>query len=334
MTCHDARERFSALVDDALGAAEREALAAHLATCGDCRRELQRVRDTVALLRAVEPARAPAGFVDRVLEAARPAPWPRRLLRALFLPWPVKLPIEAAAGVLVAVGVVYLYQATPELQQAARLESRTPTVAEAPRAATPEPAATSIEKKGAPAPPRARGEDLQRSTALRDTSRDTEQRRDSQNVQERAESAPSPGMVAGGKTEAPSARAGRVLEPSERTAPVAPAAPEPPADALKARRQAATPPAAASFVPPDVSGGLAVNDRDAALRALAELVARLGGVEDRRLSGLEGWIVELTIPRDAYAEFARQLARLGRWQPTREPAELPARVRIVLRITG
>ena len=40
MTCHDARERLSALVDDALGAAEREVLAAHLATCGDCRREL------------------------------------------------------------------------------------------------------------------------------------------------------------------------------------------------------------------------------------------------------------------------------------------------------
>ena len=122
MTCHDARELLSAAVDDALGAAERDRLDAHLGTCADCRRELQRVRDTVALLRAVEPARAPAGFVDRVLAAARPTPGPRRLLRALFLPWPVKLPLEAAATVLVAIGVVYLYQATPELQRAARLE--------------------------------------------------------------------------------------------------------------------------------------------------------------------------------------------------------------------
>jgi hypothetical protein len=333
MTCHEARELFSALIDDALGGEERVVLDAHLATCADCGRELQRVQDTVALLRAVEPARAPSGFVDRVLEAARPASWPRRLLRALFLPWPVKLPVEAAAVVLVTVGVVYLYQATPELQQAARLESPAPTVAEAPRAATPQPSETSIEKKDAPAPPRARAENLQRSTASSDTSGDTEQRRDRQNFQRDAEPAPSAGMVAGGKTEAPPARSGRVPETRESPAP---AAPESPADALKARRQASTPPAVTSFAPPDVSGGLAVNDHDAALRAVAELVARLGGVEDRRHSGPEGSIVELTIPREAYAEFARQLARLGRWQPTREPTELelPARVRIGLRITG
>jgi len=108
MTCHEARELFSALIDDALGGEERAVLDAHLATCADCGRELQRFRDTVALLRAVEPARAPAGFVDRVLQTARPASWPQRLLRALFLPWPVKLPVEAAAVVLVTVGVCLL----------------------------------------------------------------------------------------------------------------------------------------------------------------------------------------------------------------------------------
>ena len=330
MTCHEARELFSALMDDALGGDERVVLDAHLATCADCRRELQRVRDTVALLRAVEPARAPAGFVDRVLEAARPASWPRRLLRALFLPWPVKLPVEAAAVVLVTVGVVYLYLATPELQQAARLESPAPTVAEAPHAAELEASKASIEKKDAPKPSGAREVNL-RSTAERDTSRDTEQRRESQNLQKEAEPAPSAGTVAGGKTEAPPARSGRVLDTRESQAP---AAPEPSGDALKAPRQAATAPAAAAFAPSDVSGGLAVNDRDAALRTLTELVARLGGVEDRRVSGPERSIVELTVPREAYAEFARELARLGRWQPTQEPAELPARVRIVLRITG
>jgi len=99
MTCSDARELLSGLIDDALGAGERDALDAHLASCAECRRELERLRDTVALLTAVEPARAPAGFVDRVLEAARPASRARRLLRALLLPWPVKLPLEAAAVV-------------------------------------------------------------------------------------------------------------------------------------------------------------------------------------------------------------------------------------------
>jgi len=76
-----------------------------------------------------------------------------------------------------------------------------------------------------------------------------------------------------------------------------------------------------------------VSDRDAALRGLAQLLARLGGVENRRVDGHEGPIIELTIPREAYAEFAGELARLGRWQPTIEPAALPAQIRVVLRIT-
>ncbi|HKQ67358.1 MAG TPA: zf-HC2 domain-containing protein, partial [Methylomirabilota bacterium] len=131
MNCHDAREQFSALIDDALAADERAALDAHLATCADCRRELQRFRDTVALMRGAAPVRAPAGFVDRVLEAARPVPWHRRLLHVMFLPWPIKLPMEAAAIVLVSVGVAMVYRGSPELQQSARQE---PTAAMARRA--------------------------------------------------------------------------------------------------------------------------------------------------------------------------------------------------------
>src|SRR5438876_9786868 len=101
MTCHDAREWFSALVDGTLGADEAGALDGHLSTCAECRRELQRFRDTVALLRRAGPVRAPAGFVQRVLEAARPAPWPRRLLRGPLVPRPGEPPVAAAALVLV-----------------------------------------------------------------------------------------------------------------------------------------------------------------------------------------------------------------------------------------
>jgi len=327
MTCHEARELFSALIDDALGGEERAVLDAHLATCADCGRELQRFRDTVALLRAVEPARAPAGFVDRVLEAARPTPWPRRWLRALFLPWSLKLPIEAAAIVLVTVGVVYVFRATPELQRAARLESTQPAVTEAPRAAISEPSspATSqpqetdrarerqyMEKKITATPPAARDEAEQRAAGLKDASRQKEASRP----------APRTESQVADKVEAPPARAEREAGAAKESA------------RLPARRPATGSTAATSLAPPDVSGGLAVSDRDAALRGLAQLLARLGAVEDRRVDGHEGSIIELTIPREAYAEFARELARLGRWQPTREPAALPAQIRVVLRITG
>jgi anti-sigma factor RsiW len=80
MTCIDARDMFSLLADDALTPLERAALDAHLADCAECRRELAGFERTVKLVRAIDPAHAPAGFVERVLAAAqsnRPAPAPQ-----------------------------------------------------------------------------------------------------------------------------------------------------------------------------------------------------------------------------------------------------------------
>jgi len=370
MTCHDAREQFSALVDDALATEERAAVDAHLATCADCRRELQRFRDTVALMRAVAPVRAPAGFVDRVLEAARPAPWPRRLLRSLFLPWPVKLPMEAAAIVLVAVGVVLVYRGAPEIQHSALVDSSAPAMRQAaentaPQAPAPTPSretdamramrdarelakakdqapafaraqeakeapepqvgaapAEKMDKNVAAAPPPATP---QRPEAL---SRDAEP----QTTPERRGKKDLKDLQVARKLEAPPAVDTREREMTSQylrseSAP----APGARADAPVAPR-AAPSVAGSSFVPPDVSGRLTVSDRDAVLRGVAELVARLGAVETRRVDTPDLQILELTVPRESYAEFVRELARLGRWQPSKEPPELPAQVRVVLQI--
>src|SRR5206468_1121388 len=121
---------------------------AHLAGCADCRRERERFGRTLALLHAVEPARAPVGFVDRVLEAARPVRWYRRLARDAFLPLPRKLPLEAAAILLVGGLALWTFQRMPEQQQAARLETDT-------RAATPSGSDRPVVGDKAPAPARA-----------------------------------------------------------------------------------------------------------------------------------------------------------------------------------
>jgi len=122
MICHDTRECLADLLDDALEAEPRAQVDAHLVGCAECRRELERLRATVSLLRAVERPHAPAGFVDRVLEAARPAPWHRRLLDWLAAVRLLRFPVEAAAVVLVASLAVYVFQETPALRRAARPE--------------------------------------------------------------------------------------------------------------------------------------------------------------------------------------------------------------------
>jgi len=123
MNCADAREWLSDAIDDALEADARAQLDAHLAGCPDCLRELERLRAMVSMLRAVERPRAPVGFAERVLAAARPVPWHRRLRDRLAAVRVLGFPVEAAGIVLVATLAVYIFVGTPSLRRAAQLET-------------------------------------------------------------------------------------------------------------------------------------------------------------------------------------------------------------------
>ena len=105
MTCGEARDLFSALVDEALSPDERARLDRHLAGCADCRDELQRFRSVVSLVRAVQPERAPVGFVATVYlteraRSGREEAWPRtrESLRAVA----TSIGIELATGLVIA----------------------------------------------------------------------------------------------------------------------------------------------------------------------------------------------------------------------------------------
>ncbi len=431
MTCHDTREWLSAWRDGALTVEERADVDAHLAVCADCRQELERLRETVELLHAIAPVRAPSGFVDRVLAASRPEPWPRRLVRRLFWPLPVKLPLEGAAVALVAVVAVYLYQQSPDLQQAARpdvsLSTPAPPASPTPGAAisdkrepqpgpvarpepptataplqkrvpgTPVPTERSYAKPSAPEPsaerdaadrieradsppkdvagaPLAAGpaprREAEAPSVARPSAEEPSAQRDSA---ERAQRADSPSKDVAGpppaaspaprqKAEAPSVARpsaeayrseGKAAEANkESREKQAAAAPTPPAGAggrvgsvgqeRSARTLAAPGPTSAAqqsegasvILPADVVGRLTVPDREVAERGLADLVKRVGGtLVTRRRESARVEVVEISVPRAAYADLSEGLARLGRWVPEREAANLPPEVRVSLRIT-
>lgn len=348
MNCQDARELFSGRVDGEQSAEERAELDAHLAGCAECRRELARFEGTVALLRGVPPARAPVGFVDRVVAAARPVPWPARLRRRLVEPLAWGQPIAATVGILIAVTAVYLYEKSPELQQAARPTMSYPTAGQAGRQDALEAGAKA---KTAPAPlPSARpqtppspesrlegsldapGAVAKKEAELRDQPRQVERyaTADETKAGRPAESAaPSGGSVA------PSPPAVEAPAPAARSAPSAARERQAgaPGDFEKGafgRTGAAN--LAAKTAAVDVGGRLAVADRPAAERALAELLARLGVAEVGRYAETDTLVVDVVVPGSAYAQLAEGLARIGRWQPERVPAELPSQVRVSVRI--
>jgi len=349
MTCEDARESLSAYLDEALAPEERSLVDTHLEGCAACRRELVALRETVALLQRVEPARAPVGFVDRVVAAARPRPWYRRVADVVLLPLSVKLPLEAAAVVMVGLLAVYLFERSPELQQAARevAPQREPAAPAkekageplADRAAPSSPAPTIPPPADAPA--RAAGE---RDRA--DASRSQEINPQITGSPPAVGSPPSPAVPAPPAPSAPPASPPAKTEaaPSENMAGVArPEAdsrqrvfsPTPSGDSTRAAPSAPSSPrlAAKRALPPaDVVARVAVKDRDAAERDLTTLIARLGGSVTQRRRDDETTVVEAVIPQPRYAEFSASLASIGSWQVEAERPDLPAQVHVILRL--
>jgi hypothetical protein len=116
--------------------------------------------------------------------------------------------------------------------------------------------------------------------------------------------------------------------------PGAPAAP--PGTGAPARARTAAPETGGllqkTAIEPDVVGRLVVTDPAATRRAVAVLAPRLGGREVAAAAGGETGVVEIVVPRRAWDDLVRELGRLGRFTPERQPPDLPADVRVAIRL--
>jgi putative zinc finger protein len=318
MSCHDARELFSALIDETLTREERADVYGHLATCAECRRELAAIERTVALVRGATPVRAPAGFVDRVVAAARPMPWYVRAARAALLPWPVKLPLGAAAVVLVAGLAVLMFRGSQEQQSAARYDAPPPVAAppvladrrvtempaEAPGAPAPTAPARPPAAPPPSAPPEAASSDRIGAAGHADRT------------------------AAASRIDPAQKRSEQELRAESKMRDAAPpAAGEPTLAKREGLRQKAADKA-------DVVASLAAPDRDTAERGVVALVARLGGtLTSRRVEG-DAAVIEVAIPGDRYKDFAREIGRLGTFSVESEPPAPPDPIRIAIRLAS
>ncbi len=119
MNCPEAREAFSDLYDGTLSGPALEGLSQHLDGCPTCRAEWAAFRRAMHALKNLGGEEPSPGFAARVAERIEAPRWWKRAAAALVFPLRVKLPIHAAALVLLGVAGLWMSQRSPELQRAA-----------------------------------------------------------------------------------------------------------------------------------------------------------------------------------------------------------------------
>jgi hypothetical protein len=109
MDCPRIRELLSQYIDDALDGPTKKTVREHLSLCKACQAELTSLKTLVGELRSLEPIKAPDDFLEGVRERISPASRSYRLLKRLFFPLRIKIPMELAAAAAVAALVVLVF---------------------------------------------------------------------------------------------------------------------------------------------------------------------------------------------------------------------------------
>ncbi len=113
MECERIEKLLSPYLDKNLTGKEISLVEDHLKTCSHCPRELERLKRTIHLVSSLEEVAPPKNFLGAIHRRLKAESGLRRFLDKLFFPLPVKLPLEALAAVLIAVGIIYLNPFAP-----------------------------------------------------------------------------------------------------------------------------------------------------------------------------------------------------------------------------
>jgi len=130
MECARVKELLSEYIDGSLDAQVGAAVKNHVSICKVCKEELASLSAMVEELASLEPVKAPADFLEKIHERLEPRFRLSRIIRKLFVPFHIKIPLELAAAATMAILVI----AVLNIQQ-------TEKIAQIPKVATYEKAA-------------------------------------------------------------------------------------------------------------------------------------------------------------------------------------------------
>lgn len=106
MDCERIKSLLSDWLDGSIAGSDLAEVTAHLRECRPCSAEAEGLKGTIALLRGLPPVKAPPELMEKVRLGIGQERASRPLWKKLFLPAHVKIPLEAAAVVLLFLLVV------------------------------------------------------------------------------------------------------------------------------------------------------------------------------------------------------------------------------------
>ena len=106
MECARVKELLSEYIDGSLDALVGAAVKDHVSICNGCKEELASLSAMVEELGSLEPVKAPADFLEKIHERMEPRFRLYRILRKLFVPFHIKIPLELAAAATMAILVL------------------------------------------------------------------------------------------------------------------------------------------------------------------------------------------------------------------------------------
>ncbi len=109
MECALIQERLSEYIDGTLDADDRAAVENHISTCKTCKEDLASLTEMVEELRAMDPVEAPADFLEKIHERMESRFSLDRIIRKLFIPFRIKIPVELAAAATITLLVFFVF---------------------------------------------------------------------------------------------------------------------------------------------------------------------------------------------------------------------------------
>src|SRR4030042_2444232 len=120
MDCSDIQEKLSAYIEGVISSEEKTLIEEHLKSCLKCSESLADLRKTMEYVKNLEEIEPPAWLTQKVMARVRSEVEPKKgILQKLFYPLYIKIPLEAAAAILIAVTAIYIFKTIqPEVKLA------------------------------------------------------------------------------------------------------------------------------------------------------------------------------------------------------------------------